>query len=267
MAIHPNHLLTMFRRLPLRGGAWYEVVRSIDSKHLSPASKKSTVPAYIIAPAMTSRILKPSGVAFQCLTSLSTSACRSLISSLRLTSSSSGMASISALRSLMTLSIASIAPTPAPPSEAAERVIKRLPSETQIPPSATRSMQPPAMTVRAMGRMIGVVPIIILETFCRRIPVVTLVGQSGPPTRISTFPDVIAGSCSISRIALISFELTPMVLLTLIMPPSRSPISFCCMMHALILVTKAISTARAIAAQKLPKAVCPAAPRMTPLAT
>src|SRR6056300_31424 len=48
------------------------------------------------------------------------------------------------------------------------------------------SMNAPANVVGAMRKNTGKVPMSISRTSRRRMPVVTLVGQSGPPTRMAT---------------------------------------------------------------------------------
>mmetsp|Transcript_34092 Transcript_34092/g.79874 ORF Transcript_34092/g.79874 Transcript_34092/m.79874 type:complete len:207 (-) Transcript_34092:2105-2725(-) len=197
--------------------------------------------------------LRTPGVASQFLNCERASAFASACLSSTLTSSSSGMASISSLRVFTTLLMASIAPTKLAPREEAARVMKRLLREGHVEPSETLRMHPPAIVVSATGPSTGEVPSIMARTRWRRMPVVTLVGQSGPPTNRRTFAKVSFGSWRMSRIAFITSELIPTAARTLTLLPSISPMTFCWKMHAQIFVKKAHATAQTMAIQKSPK--------------
>mmetsp|Transcript_39685 Transcript_39685/g.99343 ORF Transcript_39685/g.99343 Transcript_39685/m.99343 type:complete len:222 (-) Transcript_39685:614-1279(-) len=219
------------------------------------------------APTRRSALSHP-GVAAQVLNWVRASALASACLSSTLTSSSSGMASISSLRVFITLLIASPAPMKLAPREEAARVMKRELIEIHMDPSLTRSWHPPAIVVSATGPSTGEVPSIMARTRWRRMPVVTLVGQSGPPTKRSTLATVSLGSCRMRRIAFIASVLMPTAARIPTLLPSFSPMIFCWTTHAHSLVMKAHATAHTMATQKLPsKKRCPAAPSMTPLAT
>mmetsp|Transcript_37620 Transcript_37620/g.90372 ORF Transcript_37620/g.90372 Transcript_37620/m.90372 type:complete len:201 (-) Transcript_37620:101-703(-) len=98
---------------------------------------------------------------------------------------------------------------------------------TQAPPSACLSMKAPDSTHGTTRMMHGVVPNSIWAGDKPRIPVMTDVGQSGPPHRIPTLARVNPGSsriCSMARTATLS---TPTNLRTVTWDPSMPPMMTC----------------------------------------
>mmetsp|Transcript_7050 Transcript_7050/g.8089 ORF Transcript_7050/g.8089 Transcript_7050/m.8089 type:complete len:240 (+) Transcript_7050:1387-2106(+) len=109
---------------------------------------------------------------------------------------------------------------------------------SQDPPSAFLSWKPPAMAVGTISRSTGRDPSNISKRERPRIPVNTLVGQSGPPTRIATLGVWRPGFSRIFLMARMEMELTPTNLRMLAFSPIRSPIPFCWHTIAHNLMTK-----------------------------
>mmetsp|Transcript_5972 Transcript_5972/g.9336 ORF Transcript_5972/g.9336 Transcript_5972/m.9336 type:complete len:205 (+) Transcript_5972:578-1192(+) len=144
------------------------------------------------------------------------------------TSSSSGTSLSFSSLTITRLAIKWIAPTSANVwiMNATASVIAE--TLAQFPPSPDLSSNAPATTHGTTKKNTGRDPNSIAPSGSRRIPVVTLTGQSGPPHKTATFEAVIPGSTSMSRIAFISIEFTPTSLLTqTLLDPSFSPITFC----------------------------------------
>mmetsp|Transcript_16486 Transcript_16486/g.34001 ORF Transcript_16486/g.34001 Transcript_16486/m.34001 type:complete len:209 (+) Transcript_16486:626-1252(+) len=82
-------------------------------------------------------------------------------------------------------------------------------------------------TVGMMSTMHGKVPTKTGKKSQPRIPVVTNVGQSGPPVKMAHFPQVNPGSAMTTLTALIRSLLTPTICLTATMLPNFFP-KICC---------------------------------------
>mmetsp|Transcript_25884 Transcript_25884/g.66943 ORF Transcript_25884/g.66943 Transcript_25884/m.66943 type:complete len:263 (+) Transcript_25884:175-963(+) len=104
--------------------------------------------------------------------------------------------------------------------------------DDQTPPSFFLSWKAPAIVTAVTTISTGDVPSIICSSGSFRMPVVTEVGQSGPPTRMHTLGRPSPGCSRILRMERIVSEFTPMKERTAILLPMSSPISFCWIMSA-----------------------------------
>eukprot|EP00967_Tisochrysis_lutea_P030916 scaffold36362_cov31-Tisochrysis_lutea.AAC.1 len=89
-----------------------------------------------------------------------------------------------------------------------ERKVMISATELKVSLLVVSSWKAPAAVDATMSGRMGVVPRSIWKTLSRRMPVITEVGQSGPPTKMAHFAKLSPRRCRIMREARISTELT-----------------------------------------------------------